>query len=57
MNLKRYEMAELLLDHGADPLVSHWKKETSLLNATMSMNLLRCGADPNITVGVAICFS
>ncbi|KAJ5960656.1 uncharacterized protein N7479_007806 [Penicillium vulpinum] len=38
MRLKHYEMAEILLDHGADPFVPHWKKETSLFNATRSMN-------------------
>ncbi|KAJ5616426.1 hypothetical protein N7537_001540 [Penicillium hordei] len=38
MKLKHYGTAELLLDYGADPLVSHWKEETSILHATRSMN-------------------
>ncbi|KAJ5499532.1 hypothetical protein N7453_008583 [Penicillium expansum] len=56
MKLKHYEMAELLLDHGADPLVSYWKKETSLLNATVSMNcsfigkMIAMGLDVNESV-------
>lgn len=56
MKLKHYRMAELLLDHGADPLVLHWKKETSLLHATMSMNcsfigkMIAMGLDVNESV-------
>ncbi|CRL17511.1 Glycoside hydrolase, family 1, active site [Penicillium camemberti] len=56
MKLKHYGMAELLLDHGADPLASHWKKETSMLHATRSMNcsfiekMLATGLDVNVSV-------
>ncbi|OQD71404.1 hypothetical protein PENPOL_c001G07606 [Penicillium polonicum] len=56
MKLKHYGMAELLLDHGADPLVSHWKKETSMFHATRSMNcsfidkMIATGLDVNESV-------
>ncbi|KAJ5209206.1 hypothetical protein N7449_003585 [Penicillium cf. viridicatum] len=56
MKLKHYGVAELLLDHGADPLVSHWKKETSILHATRSMNcsfiekMIATGLDVNESV-------
>ncbi|KUM61361.1 hypothetical protein ACN42_g5780 [Penicillium freii] len=56
MKLKHYGMAELLLDHGADPLVSHWKKETSVFHATRSMNcsfidkMIATGLDVNESV-------
>ncbi|KAJ5835240.1 hypothetical protein N7447_001266 [Penicillium robsamsonii] len=55
MKLKNYRIAELLLDHGADPLVSHWK-ETSLVHATRSMNcsfigkMIAAGLDVNESV-------
>ncbi|OQE46080.1 hypothetical protein PENCOP_c001G05871 [Penicillium coprophilum] len=56
MRLKNYRVAELLLDHGADPLVSHWRKETSLVHATRSMNcsfigkMIATGLDVNESV-------
>ncbi|CAI7617792.1 unnamed protein product [Penicillium glandicola] len=56
MRLKRYGIAELLLDYGADPLSSHWKKEVSLLHATKSMNcsfigkMIAAGLDVNESV-------
>ncbi|KAJ5384288.1 hypothetical protein N7517_002199 [Penicillium concentricum] len=55
MKLKHYQVAELLLDYGADPLVSHWK-ETSLVHATRSMNssfigkMIAAGLDVNESV-------
>jgi ankyrin repeat protein len=56
MKLKKYGIAELLLDHGADALVSHWKKEISLFHATRSMNcsfigkMIAAGLDVNVSV-------
>ncbi|KAJ5486912.1 hypothetical protein N7530_001212 [Penicillium desertorum] len=56
MKLKKYGIAELLLDHGADPLVSHWRKENSLVHATRSMNcsfiakMIAAGLDVNESV-------
>ncbi|KAJ5467775.1 hypothetical protein N7475_005527 [Penicillium sp. IBT 31633x] len=38
MQLGHYGTAELLLDNGADAHSPYWKKETSLVNATKSMN-------------------
>ncbi|CAG8104701.1 unnamed protein product [Penicillium nalgiovense] len=56
MKLKKYGIAELLLDHGADPLVPHWKKKSSLVHATRSMNcsfigkMIAAGLDVNESV-------